>query len=368
MRRSGYLRPSRTRWVADLSLVIAIVLPITARADSKQKGNPVAAAQAPPAPQPPPANGAAHADAPKKLEVRLALSPAAAKTLSEPRFRRLIEIELQDIGALAQSATGPLGDHVAYLWIDQPTTSKITIEVRAAERPAARRDIAVLGLSGDVAARLSALAAAELLRAQRGPIRAPVQQKPANVAPTPEQIERASRTRPALVLDLAGSAAFLPQAGGGLGGASVEAGFRCFGVSESLFGRFYTGSIRDAGPARWLEAGLALRYHLWLHPRFRLGFGGTMSLASVHLGQVSSIGGVAGERDTWSARAGAAISAEARVAKSLWLSLALEPGAVLRPVHFDVATAGVLRPGVLEGFWMGASFGLSFEIIQQPSR
>src|SRR5688572_24071015 len=40
------------------------------------------------------------------LEVRLSMSPAAAEALSEPRVRRLIEIELED-GVLAPATGGP---------------------------------------------------------------------------------------------------------------------------------------------------------------------------------------------------------------------------------------------------------------------
>jgi hypothetical protein len=67
---------------------------------------------------PPPAPGVE-----RTIEIRLALSDAAASTLGEPRMRRLIEIETDSFAVLAPGAVGPLGDHVAYVWVDQPTAS-----------------------------------------------------------------------------------------------------------------------------------------------------------------------------------------------------------------------------------------------------
>src|SRR4051794_15136549 len=65
------------------------------------------------------------APASRIVEVRVALSTEVLKKISEPRFRRLLEIELEGSAVLAPGAVGPLGDHVAYIWIDRPTPNQI---------------------------------------------------------------------------------------------------------------------------------------------------------------------------------------------------------------------------------------------------
>jgi hypothetical protein len=288
--------------------------------------------------------------------VRLALSAAAAKTLSEPRVRRLLELELGDTAVLAPASTGPLGDHVAYIWVDQSDPSQVSIEVRVGDRPVDRRDIAVAGLKGDVAARLVTIAGSEMVRAQMQP--APAKRAPPPRKPTPEEAEVAVRTQPALQLSAAAAAAFLPPSGGALAGPSLGIAFRDFGVGETLFARWLTGAA-EGSSARWLEAGLAVDYRLWLSPRWRLTLGGLFAASSLHIPDALSVDGAAGQRDTWSARAGALVGVETRVVAPLWLGLLAEPGAILRPAPFEDA-AGAQRS--VSGAWLGLDLALTVDL------
>jgi len=304
----------------------------------------------------PPAASSAAAPAPRVVEVRIALSSDALKKLSEPRLRRLLEIELEGSAVLAPGAVGPLGDHVAYIWVDRPTERQIAIEVRVGDRAVGRRDIAADGLTGDVAARLVAIAASEMVRDQMEPIRAVPRRPPPPRRPTEGEIELASRGQPAIQLFAGADLAFLPQAAGVLAGPSLGLGFRYYGISETLFARWLTGPSHS-GALRWLEFGISADYRLWLSPSWRLAFGAEAALASAHLGDAHIVEGFPGERDTWSARAGGRIGAELHLGGPLWLNLTATPGAILRPVRYDSPSG----KGALEGLWIGAGAGLSFE-------
>ena len=310
----------------------------------------------PPPTAPAPAVGAVAAPASRIVEVRVALSTEVLKKLSEPRLRRLLEIELEGSAVLAPGAVGPLGDHVAYIWVDRPSEDRIAIDVRVGDRAVSRREIAAAGLSGDVAARLVAIAASEMVRDQMEPVRAAPRRPPPPRRPTEAEIELASRVLPAVQLHTGVDLAFAPQDGAILAGPSLGLGFRYYGISETLFARWLTGPSHS-GALRWLELGLSADYRLWLSPSWRLAFGGEVAVASAHLGDAHIADGLPGERDTWSARAGGRIGAELHLGGPVWLDLTATPGAILRPIHYD-SPAG---KGALEGLWMGAGVGLHFE-------
>jgi hypothetical protein len=293
--------------------------------------------------------------------VRLALSSPAAKRLAEPRLRRLLEIELQDSAVLAPGAAGPLGDYVAYVWVDQPTAALGVIEVRVGDRAVAHREIGTSGLSGDVAARLVAIAASEMVREQLEPVAKAPPPAASPRKPTPDEIEKAARAQPALQLAPGAAFAFLPAPGAFLGGASLSAGFRYLGLSETLTGRWLSGTS-DAGALRWLELGLGVDYRLWLGRSFRLALGGEAALASVHLGEVLRIAETDGDHETWSARAGARVGAELRIAPGTWLGLSVAPGAVLRPAPYETRAG----KGAIEGAFLGFGLGLHFDVLPAP--
>lgn len=304
-----------------------------------------------------PAGSTVIAPASRIVEVRVALSSEVLRKLSEARLRRLLEIELEGSAVLAPGAIGPLGDHVAYIWVDCPSENRMAIDVRVGERSVSRREIAAAGLSGDVAARLVAIAASEMVRDQMEPVRAAPRRPPPPRRPTEAEIELASRGLPAVQLLTGVDLAFAPQDAAILAGPSIGLGFRYHGSSETLFARWLTGPSHS-GALRWLELGLSAEYRLWLSPSWRLAFGGEAAVASAHLGDAHVAGGAPGERDTWSARAGGRIGAEVHLGGGpVWLDFTATPGAILRPVRYE-SPAG---KGALEGLWLGAGVGLHFE-------
>lgn len=290
----------------------------------------------------------------KRIEVRLSMSRAAADALSEVRLRRLFELELDDVGTLASTTGGPLGDSVAHVWLDVLSPPQVLIEVRFAERSVSRRFIAIEGLSADVSARLVAIAAIELVRAQSRPLRPRREPKPR--APTAKEIELASRKAPAIVWSAGSSFAVFPPSTGFLWGPSVSLGFRAMGASEHLFARWLMGSSA-ADSTRSLEVGLAADYRVWLHPSVRLAFGADAALSFLRLGDVRAIDGVANMRDAWSGRAGGMVGLDVRIFRQGWIGFHLDPGVVLRPVPFVDAQG---NSGNLQGFWLG--FGVTLQI------
>jgi hypothetical protein len=99
------------------------------------------------------------------------LSVPAAESLSEQSVRRLLELELGERAVLAPGTSGPLGEHVAYVWIDLPSPSKVIIEVRVGDKSVTRRELGIAGLAWDVAARIVAITTSEMVRAQMRPAR-----------------------------------------------------------------------------------------------------------------------------------------------------------------------------------------------------
>lgn len=290
------------------------------------------------------------------IEVRLAIAAAAARTLSEPRLRRLLEIETQDVATITPGPSGPLGNHVALVWVDQPTPAKIVVEVRVGDRPVERREIAVRGLAGDVAARLVAMATSEMIRDGMVPVPKPQSHAPTAQSSTGEDFERSARTALALTFAPAVEVASLPAAGGVLAGPSLAVGFRMFGLSETISGRWMTGAASGTN-LRWLDGSLAVEYRIWHGPLFRVSLGGVGSVSSVHLTDARVVGGTAADRDTWSARAGGVVSAEVRVAAPLWISLGVQPGAILRPIQFvDGAGKGRSIEGAFVDFGLAVLF------------
>jgi hypothetical protein len=296
------------------------------------------------------------APAPRLVEVRMSLSAGAADRLAEPRLRRLLEIELEDDALLAPGTAGPLGDHVAYVWIDLPSPSTALIEVRIGERAVARRELAVGGLAWDVVARFAAIATAEMVRAQMRPVR-PRRTTVPQKRKTAAELEVAARDAPAAMFSGSWMVAGLPSAGVFLAGPSLVLGLRSRRASLGVGGALLGGGV-DGGPVRWMEAGLSGDYRFWLTPGWRLVAGAGASLAALRMTEASAVDGVAGERDTWSARAAALLGSEWRLAPAAWLGVALEPGAVLRPAPFTDAAGEAQR---IEGAWLGGRLSLVVE-------
>jgi hypothetical protein len=287
--------------------------------------------------------------------VRLSLSPAAAASLSELRVRRLLGIELRNVAALSPAAGGPLGDHIVHVWIDLPSPRSALIEARAGERPLSRREIPIANLSADVAARLVAISASELIRAQTRPTR-PRRPAPPR-RPSPEELEKAARMAPALTWSAAGAVALIPAEGGVLAGPGAELAYRPHVAGQRLFTRWLTGPT-SAGVLRWFEVGLGADYRLWVTPSFRFALGASAAIASLHFTSVRAVDAQPWALDTWSARAGADLAAELRLGDSTWLGLSFAPSAMLRPVPYEDARG---RAASFNGAWLGLNLSLAIE-------
>lgn len=286
----------------------------------------------------------------------MALSGGAADKLAEPRLRRLLEIELEDDALLAPGTAGPLGDHVAYVWIDLPTPATAIIEVRIGERAVARRELAVGGLAWDVVARFAAIAASEMVRAQMRPVR------PRRVAPTPKrksaaQLELEARDAAAAMFTGSWAVAGLPSARAFLAGPALSLGLRNRRGSLGVTGALLGGGV-DGEPLRWAEAGIAGDYRIWVAPGWRLLAGAGAAMATLRIPGATAVDGVAHEQDTWSARASALLGSEWQLAPAAWFGVALEPGAVLRPAPFSDAAGEAQR---IEGVWVGGRLSLIVE-------
>ncbi|MGK3968533.1 hypothetical protein WMF38_30670 [Sorangium sp. So ce118] len=300
---------------------------------------------------------------PGPIEVRVALSRGAAEEVSSVRLRRLLEIELPDDAALAAEPVGPLDDRVATVWIDRPTAARLEIQVRLDGRAIVRRQIAVSGLTSDVAARLVAIAASEMILAEMRRARAP-RRPPSPRRPTPDEIELASRDLDALSVSAGPYAAVVSGGPRVLGGAGLSLGLRRLRLTESLFARLLA-TPSGGETLRWLEGGLSGDYRFWLAASWRLSVGASASIASVRLPAAASVDGIPGARDTWSARAGVGLGVETRLGGPLWLGLTLDPGVVLRPAPYEDARGAA---GAVEGAWLGVGLSLAAERHSSASR
>jgi hypothetical protein len=240
--------------------------------------------------------------------------------------------------------------------VDVAAVSDVAIEVRVGTHTVERREIADAELTGDLAVRVVAIAAAEMVRSQMRPVRVP--RKPAAPkAPTAEEIEAASRQTDALAVQARATVGLVPSIGATMFGPSVDLGFRRFGATGHLVASWLTGPA-SFGSARWFELGLAASYRAWAGPSLRFVGELSATAAAVRVSGAEIAGDRESQIDTWSARAGGSLAVEWRATEPLWLSLAVNPSAVLRP--FDLVSSGGARSS-FDGLFVGASLGLLFE-------
>ena len=156
----------------------------------------------------------------------------------------------------------------------------------------------------------------------------------------------------------------LPEASGFVAGPSVGAGFRFQELSEALVARLEAGSV-EPGAARLVEGALVVEGRVWIGRSLRFVVGGEAALGTLHLGDALGVDRITGDRDTWTARAGAIVGAELRLKRGLWLGLDLVPGALLRPVPYET---GAMAAGSLRGATFGTKLTLTFERPRAPTR
>ncbi len=117
-----------------------------------------------------------------------------------------------------------------------------------------------------------------------------------------------------------------------------------------------TAPLASGAPsARWLELSIAPSYAVPLRQGLDLDAGFTAAAAAVHLTGMTQLDGIAGEHDTWSARAVGHFYLEPRLSPALALSFGPELGAVLRRVPIVDAQGERHRLG---GLWLGAQLGV----------
>jgi len=268
---------------------------------------------------------------------------------------RLLDIELDEHTPLAAQPAGPLGSDVIWVWIDMPSTDLALIEVRGFEHSVARRTLAVTGLGPEVAARVVAIAASEMVRAQARAGRTKESPKPAP-GPTSDEASRAH-----LLAGITYSAALMalvlptgsPQV---LYGPEFGLTHRSGPGGQQIYGRWLVNAARE-DLVRWLEVGAGADLRLPLpSPDWRLHFGARASAVSARLGSALGEQGDSAGPQEWTAAAAAVLGVEARLAGPTWLELAVEPGAVLHPVE---ATRPSGEPIELGGFALGLSLSLN---------
>jgi hypothetical protein len=286
-------------------------------------------------------------EAPAPGLVRVALSKAAAGFLTEGRVRRLIDVELPRASPLAPEPFGPLDENAVHVFIDLPAPGTVTIQVQAPGRKLETRRVDVAGLAWDVAARVTAIATSESVRAQLAPLRRrPTRPHEATQA----EIDAAERRSAAFSVSGAGVAAFAPSMRGGLGGARLTASFHHPWLTEELSLAALGGDSR-IGRLRHVELGIGASHRLWLAPFLRVRLGGVAGLVSLRASRPETPTGASSIPDaSFNLRAAAKVGLDARLAKKAWLTLDLEPGALL----LDAPTGS-------RGAWLGAALGLSFE-------
>jgi hypothetical protein len=289
--------------------------------------------------------------------VRAALAASAAERLGEVRVLRLLDIELEERTPLSPQPAGPLGGEIIWVWVEMPSPGRAVIEVRRVERPLVRRTLNVDGMSPDVAARLVAITASEMVRVQA---RAPRAKEARKTAPEPAgSRNEGAHALAAVAVSAAFSALVLPTAAPGLlFGPQLGLAHRRGPTEQVLYGRWLTSPFGDT-EARWLEVGAGIGMRLALpDPDWRLHFGAAAGAAQLDFPGAETVDGTPG-RHGWSARGTALLGVETRVSRAGWLGLDVEPGAVLHALEATDA-AGASR--TVGGFALGLTLGLTADV------
>ena len=286
---------------------------------------------------------------PTLLPVRVALSPKAAERLFELRVRRLLAIELDGVAEVEDHATGPLAGEVIRVWIDTPNRRTALIEVRRASRSVARRKLAISDFPADIAARVVSIASAEMVRVQARLGEATDPTAGTGVDQDGEPDDASFAVEPAL------TGLILPSSDPVfVGGPRFSLEHRSGITTQALFAQFLVGDGTEQR-LRWLEIGGYLGIRWRVADPFRLRFGAAASGVALDFPTAVSIDGRATDGQSWTARATASVAGELRLERQTWLSLALEPGGLIRDLDLASRSGDLSSLG---GFALGLNLGL----------
>lgn len=291
------------------------------------------------------------------VEVRVAVEQDTQQRIPEGRLRALLESELQDQAVLAPGTSGPLGDHVAYIWVSTLAPDLVTIEVRVGGKAMVRRDVQRTSkISWDSVTRFVALTAAELLRVQLLPPPPPKKPPPPR-QPTPEELERAARDHDHVELGTYVGGTYLFDPDLGALGPALELGLRR--GRATLAGRLgVAGGGGALGSARAFEAGVGIAYRAWLGATTRTVFGAWGGLTHVST-PATTLSRELDRRDALFGRATAFVGLEQRLARGAWLGARVTPTLLLGTQEAPERGASV------GGFGLGGELGL---ILEMPTK
>jgi len=287
----------------------------------------------------------------------------AEQELKDRLTRRIIALELGDVDVPPPPGEGPAPEtrtlFVRVLGGDDDT---LRVELwEHGEFHGARRVTSKPGTSQYLRARRIALAAAELARRARRRRLAAARryerdkEREARLAAA----ARAAAQPPRLALRAGLQAAAVGPGDLWLAGPALAGRLRFrSGVGVELSVAMLGGGapeLDDSPGARWLEVGVSPDVALALSADYALSLGATVSAASVHLNDVAAVDDIAGQRDSWSARAGARLQLGVRMSRLAELQAGPELGVVLRPVPVSDRFGERHRLG---GLWAGASIGV----------
>lgn len=275
--------------------------------------------------------------------VRLSVSTAAAALLTEARVRRLVDLELYGAVEVAIEAQGPLDEEAVRVFVDLVKIDVVMIQVQAPGRRIETRKVNVRGLVADVAARFTALAVSESVRAQLAPVR---KRPPKPKGPTAAEIDAATRRAPSVAIIGRLTSGWLAERGAVLGGATLGVAFHQPILSEEISGTWIAGSDgREAIAMTDLKIGLSHR--MWFFPDFRGHVGGGFALSHISVEPVGSA-----DRGAFNLRAFGQIGLEGRLSPRTWLGFSIEPGGMILD-----------EPRAAQGFSMIGGLTMSFDQV-----
>lgn len=298
-----------------------------------------------------------------QLEVRAAMSPRASEALGGRRVLRLLEIELDESTPLARRANGPLDEEIIRVWLDAPSDKVVLIEVQRTGRGVTRRKLSIGRFEPEIAARVVAIAASEMVHVHARP---PRREQPAESKPGPAATDHGDAFKTAFALTSGLNVQWMPASAPDLVlGPEIALSHRRGPTGQELYARWLVNSYADQR-LRWFEVGAGADLRIPLpEPTWRLHVGARAGGVALGLPQAELIDEAPTNPQSWSARAGALVGIEAALTGVGWLELAVEPGAILR--SFEATDrAGQSQP--IGGFTLNGSLALHVELPMHDSR